>query len=374
MLKETTLFYTQANTNVCACFVDISKAFDSVNHDILFSKLRDLGIPTSIINMINFWYDNQFASVKYHNSVSHEFQISNGVRQGGVLSGLLFNVYIDSLISNISKMKVGCRLGLISSNIIAYADDIVLLAPSIPSLNMLVNTAYTEASRLHLEFNFDKTKLMKFHSCSERKKINPSCQIVVNNHVINPVSSYKYLGYLVTGDLSYNDDILRVTRKFYSEFNSILRKFSFSSKVVKLYLFKQYCLQFYGSELWFGPYNSLQVMRQFEVGYHKAIKKLLGLSSHESNHYACQEASLLTLRHLLNKNKILAVFRFILKPCNFISKIQNFMKLSSFLVNDVSNVLDLTYDIYSMFENDIEAIMSRIQFIQNHEKQMRVEW
>ena len=50
------------------------------------------------------------------------------------------------------------------------------------------------------------------------------------------------------------------------------------------------------------------------------------------------------------------------------------MKLSSFLVNDVSNVLDLTYDIYSMFENDIEAIMSRIQFIQNHEKQMRVEW
>ena len=49
------------------------------------------------------------------------------------------------------------------------------------------------------------------------------------------------------------------------------------------------------------------------------------------------------------------------------------MKLSSFLVNDVRNILDLTYDIYSMFENDIDAILSRIQYIQNHEKQMRVE-
>ena len=294
-LKETTLFYTQANSNVYACFVDISKAFDSVNHDILFHKLSCLGIPTSVIKIMKFWYANQFASVRYHNSMSHQFQINNGVRQGGVLSGLLFNVYIDSLISNVSKLKVGCRLGLIRSNIIAYADDIVLLAPSMDSLKVLVDTAYLEATRLHLEFNFDKTKLMKFHSCSERTVIHLPNPIDVNNNLIYPVTSYKYLGYFVSDNLNYSDDTTRVKRKFYSEFNSVLRKFSFSAKNFKLYLFKQYCLQFYGSELWFGPFKSLQVMRQFEVGYHKAIKKLLGLSTHESNHYACQEASLLML-------------------------------------------------------------------------------
>ena len=92
-------------------------------------------------------------------------------------------------------MKVGCRLSLISSNIIAYADDIVLLAPSIPSFNMLVNTAYTEASRLHLEFNFDKTKLMKFHSCIRKSYILLNIPSVLDSYSIHFVSTINYLDY-----------------------------------------------------------------------------------------------------------------------------------------------------------------------------------
>ena len=57
---------------------------------------------------------------------------------------------------------------------------------------------------------------------------------------------------MITDNLNENEDIARVRSKFYSEFNSVLRKFSFTDKDVKLFLFKQYCLQFYGSELWFG--------------------------------------------------------------------------------------------------------------------------
>ena len=101
----------------------------------------------------------------------------------------------------------------------------------------------------------------------------------------------------------------------------LLRKFGSAEKNVKLFLFKQYCLQFYGGELWFGPVKSKVVFKQFEVGYHKAIKKLLNISTHESNHYACQESNLFTFRHLINKMKITAAVRFIQTPCNFIRKL-----------------------------------------------------
>ena len=373
-LKETVLYYTQARSVVYACFVDVKKAFDSVSHDILLDKLHHIGIPDSIVNIIRFWYSNQFTQVKYQNSLSNEWKLSNGVRQGGVLSGILFCIYIDSLIDKISKMKVGCKLELIRSNIIAYADDIVLLAPSREALQLLLSEAHLQASNLKLDFNYEKTKIMRFSHGSSKAENLQIKSLIIGNQPIQAVTTIRYLGYMINNNLSNSDDISRAKSKFYSEFNLILRKFSFADKEVKLFLFKQYCLQFYGSELWFGPCKSAQALKQFGVGYHKAIKKLLGLSTHESNHFACQEARLLMFGHLLNKQKICTVLRFILKPCDFIRKLINFMVLSSVMIRDVTCILKRDYGIDALFHNDIDAIMSRIQYVQNHEHQMRVSW
>ena len=141
-LKETVMYYMNANSTVYACFVDVRKAFDSVSHDILFRKLSGLGIPTCLLNVMRYWYNNQFVQVRYNSSFSSEWKLGNGVRQGGVLSGHLFNIYIDSFLERVSSMKIGCKLGLIRSNVIAYADDIVLLAPSAYALKLLFATAY----------------------------------------------------------------------------------------------------------------------------------------------------------------------------------------------------------------------------------------
>ena len=145
VLKETLLNYTKSNSNVYACFIDISKAFDTVSHKILLKKLRDYGIPDLYVNVIGYWYGNQYVRVRYGSSYSDEWRLCNGVRQGGVLSGLFFNIYIDSLLVKFLSSKYGCKLGIISSNIIAYADDIVILAPSVASLQILIDIAYTEA-------------------------------------------------------------------------------------------------------------------------------------------------------------------------------------------------------------------------------------
>ena len=225
---------------------------------------------------------------------------------------------------------------------------------------------------LDLEFNFEKTKIMKFHSCICKSDGSIYKPLVIDDRPVTFVSTFKYLGYMITDNLNNNEDIARVKSKFYAEFNSLLRKFHFANKEVKLFLFKQYCLQFYGSELWFGPLESKQALKLFGIGYHKAIKKVLQLSMHESNHFACQEAGLMTFNHFLNKMKICSLMRFILRPCDFIRNLLNFMQISSVMVQDVSCVLRKIYDIYSLFDNDIEAIISRILFVQRNEEQMRV--
>ena len=148
VLKETVFEYCSQNSKVYSCFLDFSKAFDNVSHEILRSKLKEIGIPSLYINIIKFWYANQFARVRYNGKYSGSWKICNGVRQGGILSGLLFCLYINSLIDRISKLNIGSKLGLQSSNIIAYADDIVLLAPSASSLQCMMDIVNEEALKL----------------------------------------------------------------------------------------------------------------------------------------------------------------------------------------------------------------------------------
>ena len=109
----------------------------------------------------------------------------------------------------------------------------------------------------------------------------------------------------------------------------LLRKFNFSNLNVKIFLFRQFCLQIYGCELWFSGSYSMAVMKGFGVGYHKALKKIMNLSYHESNHYACQEAQVYTFKHFINKCKIIAALRMLCASCDFILKILDISKISS---------------------------------------------
>ena len=368
-LKETIFNYINSGSKVYASFLDLRKAFDSVNHEYLIDRLLDIGIPDLFISNIKYIYSNQLVKVRYDDFFSDEWLICNGVRQGGVLSGLLFNIYIDDVLNKITNLKIGCRLGISASNIIAYADDMVVLAPSPSSLQILINIIYTELLKLDLIINENNSKIMIFTS---GKSIHFNVrQFFIGSKSLDKVDSFTYLGYEIEYNLSFNRDINRRRSKFYSEFNQVLRKFNGTNTSVKLLLFKQYCLQLYGAELWFGNRNAKGNFKQFSVGYHKAVKKLIGVSYHESNHYACQEAQILMFDHYVFSLKVNFLFRLYRHPCEFIRKNMHFLLISSVFFNEVNAFASVKYSIDSIFDNDEDAIFARICYIQNHETPLR---
>ena len=141
-------------------FVDFSKAFDRVNYWKLFNKLLADKVDSSIVALLAFWYSHQVVHVRWKAISSDGFSIGNGTRQGSLLSPYLFAYYIRELLSVIINSKVGCNIGGKFYNVLAYADDIVLLAPGWAGLQILLNLLHKCANDIDRTCNTAKTVCM----------------------------------------------------------------------------------------------------------------------------------------------------------------------------------------------------------------------
>ena len=96
-------------STVNVAFLDLSKAFDRVNHNILFFMLMKCKIPSTVLKLLMVWYKHSAVSVRWNMFFSDTFSLTTGVRQGGLLSPVLFCIYIDDVIRRLEASI--CRLG-----------------------------------------------------------------------------------------------------------------------------------------------------------------------------------------------------------------------------------------------------------------------
>ena len=132
-IKNVIEYYTSQNSPVYTCFLDASKAFDRVNHWSLFTKLINRNVPLLFVRIIVFWYRAQLFCIMWGSCMSDSFRITNGVRQGGILSPRLFAVYLDELSKALIKLGIGCNVGVYINHLF-YADDLCILAPTTMAL------------------------------------------------------------------------------------------------------------------------------------------------------------------------------------------------------------------------------------------------
>jgi len=192
-----------------AIFIDLSKAFDTINHEILLHKLNHYGIRNTSLSLLKSYLTNRKQFVEIDDVQSPLTDITTGVPQGSILGPLLFIIYINdiSLASDLFKT-------------ITYADDTTLFIsvsvtayecePSTPVLNFELNK-YIDWLKLNaLSLNVDKTKCIMFSS--PNKTVQPP-PIKLNDNFIEYVSKFNFLGVTIDKHVKWTDHIEKISSK-----------------------------------------------------------------------------------------------------------------------------------------------------------------
>ena len=261
-LKEIIGSYSKLNGCVFSCFLDASKAFDRVKH----SKLLRRGAPGYIVRLLMFWYAHQTMCVRWGSSVSSKFTVSNGVRQGGILSPFLFNIYMDDRVYSWVYSTI--------VNHLMYADDIVLLSPSATGLSLLLHVCGKYGLEHDIRFNSKKSGVIIFRNSFVKDFSYPS--FVMNGESIKEVPFVKYLGHVISADMKDDLDIMRQCRQLYAQGNALARRFHMCSDNVKVTIFRSYCSSLYTSQLWW-KYKVNSIRKLYVVSYNNAFRMLFML-------------------------------------------------------------------------------------------------
>ena len=272
MVKETAQYYfSNGNDYVYSCLLDATKAFDRVNYCKLFQLLMDRNLPSPIIRMLIDLYTRQKMCVVWNGSKSSKFDVTNGVKQGGVLSPILFCVYVDDLLKGLKKNGVGCYVGSIYCGAFGYADDIILLSPSVNGLQNMLNYCSSYANKYDIKFNSNKSKAIVF---CKQKSVSICPTLFLGGYPIDRVKSVTHLGHNLTENLGDDNHILSLVTDFNCKANSVLCNFNNISGDIKLKLFNSYCTSFYGAQLLDVSKNTIN---KLEISWRKAIRKAFHL-------------------------------------------------------------------------------------------------
>ena len=227
------------------CTLDCTKAFDRVSLVLLFTKLRERKMNPLVLRCLIYTYCNQKVCINWNGAKSTLFSATNGVKQGGVLSPRLFNVYLNELLSKLRENGLGCHMNGQFVGTFIYADDITTLAPSHSSLQSMLTICDQYASRHHLIFNPTKTKCMFFPTNKNMKQ----CPVIFKNESIEFVKECCLLGFKISTDV-LNRNIDATIQTFYRKCNEVRFDFSMLSSDIKSKLISTYCMDLYGSQLW----------------------------------------------------------------------------------------------------------------------------
>jgi hypothetical protein len=261
----------------CYCaFVDFKKAYDSVCHSILWDRLTSLGLGPKLVRLLQSIYSKVKCSVRHGSKLSSFFNYIIGVRQGCVLSPLVFNLFIDELTKILEQGGgdlAGVRVGDLLIFTLLYCDDVVLIAGDPDHLQTLLHSLERFCASSSMCVNIKKTKIMAFFSR------NRSFSFLFNNQPLDMVSEFKYLGCFFDSNLSFKFHVEAAVRRaekasfsFFADIKN-LRNMKIS---MKLSLYKTLVLPvlLYNVEVW-GPLLTKSNLCKLERFHLSCLRRIL---------------------------------------------------------------------------------------------------
>ena len=229
ILKESIQIYKNDKRPLYTCFVDLSKAFDSIPKNRLIGKLKAI-LPTgNYLSLLENIIKDKTYKILFDGKESEEFQIENGIPQGDSLSPALFCIYINDFLTDLYH-DIDCfdpiKLGNSKLAALIYADDILLLSETHTGIIKQIRLLHKFCKINSLKINYDKTKIMTF---GEKQKYDKVVILGDNISAIEVVDQYKYLGFWIAkNDRKHIEELTKkgksssyVTAKTLKEFNSV---------------------------------------------------------------------------------------------------------------------------------------------------------
>lgn len=270
VVKSTIELYTWNQTPVYAVLLDMSKAFDLVRFDRLFDfTLRDF--PPTIKRFFHYWYSEQKLSVRWGQAESEQFGVSNGTKQGGIISPHFYAKYMDPLFDRLAKCNAGCVVNGLYVGALGYADDTILLAPTIPALQKMLNICEEFGVDSGLVYNPDKCQLIKFPAIG-RPTTHTTGVVTFCGRQLDWTTSVDHLGHKLTSDLSDDADVRKAVISLNVTSHTINSCFKWASPFTRMKLLLIFAISFYGSLLW-----KAIAVRPLQVAWNNAIRTAFGM-------------------------------------------------------------------------------------------------
>jgi hypothetical protein len=303
-------------------FIDITKAYDRVWRDGLWYKLLQSGIKNKMWRILRKIYAHVESCVLLGESRTEWFDIEVGLRQGCLLSPILFLIFLNDLVEEINKLGKGVKCGAKRVSILLFADDIVLLSETKEGLQIMLQVVHEFSLKWRFKFNFDKSGVIIFNNKLTQPLVYGKCNKVCTcgnhwvfgNNLIQQLLVYKYLGVELDNCLTFKTFKERILLKarcnmgriyamgIKSGHLSVKGSINLWQALVRPIL--EFSCEIWGKEVWTAGENL-----QLEMS-----KRILRCSGKTSNEAVLGDLGFWCLRARRNLKKILYYFHLISLP------------------------------------------------------------
>lgn len=327
------------NRTTIGIFLDIKKAFDSVNHDILLQKLERYGFRGPAGKFFRSYLTNRTQFVQISHNQSTTAIVKTGVPQGSVLGPILFSLFINDY--------AAC---LRHSEAVLYADDTALLVShhSLEEAELLANNdlknTITWFNCNKLVLNIKKTKFIVF--ASDRKQQSFTCNLHLGGLHIDQVITYKYLGITLDSTLHWAPHIDELCKKLtFGCFSLVKARKHFSKQTLRMIYFGVFHTHLtYCVESWGFTYASY--LARVTILQRRAIRIIAAAPIHASAKHLFSELNILPINLARDHKTAILVQRILTQNTPYHSSIFNFPKRETRQLHYNNLNLPITYNAY----------------------------
>ena len=317
----------EQNQPLYIAFIDLTKAFDSVSRVTLWKILEKAGCPHKYINILKLLHDDMQATVMENGLTSEPFKVKSGVKQGCVIAPTLFSIFIgavlhltknyvppgielkyrmDGKLLNLQRLRARTKVSYCFITELQYADDNAICATSELALQQIMDAFARAYSRLGLDINTRKTKVLFQPAPGDLNPREPA--VTLNGETLENVAHFPHLGSFLSAAPNIDYEIHHRISSASGAFGK-LRNRVFDDRDLRLHtkikVYKSVVIPtlLYGSETWALYSKNKKALEQFHL---RCLRTILGINreDHRTNLSILEESDCLSIEAHLIRNQL----------------------------------------------------------------------